>query len=111
MQSTAKVRAEVAVVANPCVVSSQLARARGLPRYFTGKPCKNGHVAARYTKCRNCVECNPQRASRHPRVEDMTPDQLRRYEAAKRRASLMRLRAKFKRLWGVQQVSAGPPPV
>ena len=26
-------------------------------RYFTGKPCMNGHVAQRYTSNHNCVEC------------------------------------------------------
>ena len=25
--------------------------------YFTGKPCKNGHVARRFTKNRNCEDC------------------------------------------------------
>ncbi len=30
--------------------------ARGLPRYFTGKPCQRGHVAERKTSGGNCVE-------------------------------------------------------
>lgn len=34
---------------------------RGLPRYFTGKPCKNGHIAERVTKKCDCVECNNER--------------------------------------------------
>ena len=25
--------------------------------YFTGKPCKRGHIALRYTKTHSCVEC------------------------------------------------------
>lgn len=29
----------------------------GLPRYFTGKPCKNGHIAERYTGNKTCCEC------------------------------------------------------
>ena len=28
-----------------------------LPRYFTGEPCKNEHIAERYTKGNDCVEC------------------------------------------------------
>lgn len=32
------------------------AKARGLPHYFTGKPCVNGHIALRKTKGA-CVEC------------------------------------------------------
>lgn len=36
--------------------------------YFTGKPCKRGHVAPRFTSTRNCVECNKERG----RVANMT---------------------------------------
>lgn len=34
------------------------ARRRGLKHYFTGLPCKRGHIAERFTSTRNCVECN-----------------------------------------------------
>jgi len=30
----------------------------GLTRYFTGKPCPQGHVAERKVSNRDCVECN-----------------------------------------------------
>jgi 5-methylcytosine-specific restriction endonuclease McrA len=30
----------------------------GLDRYFTGKPCKHGHVEQRVTKRCECLECN-----------------------------------------------------
>ena len=39
------------------IVSKEEARERGLKRYFTGKPCKNGHVAERFTTGGGCVEC------------------------------------------------------
>ena len=39
------------------LVSRQEALARGLKRYFTGNPCKNGHVAERFTGPRGCCEC------------------------------------------------------
>jgi hypothetical protein len=32
--------------------------AAGAPRYFTGKPCKKGHVAERFTNNATCVECH-----------------------------------------------------
>ena len=38
-------------------VSRQYAIEHNLPRYFTGKPCINGHIAERYTKKTNCTEC------------------------------------------------------
>lgn len=33
------------------------ARALGLQRYFTGKPCARGHVAERYVRSHCCVAC------------------------------------------------------
>jgi hypothetical protein len=33
----------------------------GLKRYFTGKPCCNGHIAERQTSNRGCVVCIPMR--------------------------------------------------
>ena len=34
------------------------AKKLGLKRYFTGKPCKYGHVSERFTSARKCIECN-----------------------------------------------------
>lgn len=36
----------------------------GLNRYFTGKPCVNGHVAERYTCNKTCVVCEAQRKAK-----------------------------------------------
>jgi 5-methylcytosine-specific restriction endonuclease McrA len=38
-------------------VEKQFAIAAGFDRYFTGVPCKNGHVAARRVQNNACVEC------------------------------------------------------
>jgi hypothetical protein len=38
--------------------------AKNGPRYFTGKPCKNGHIAERYSGNRECVECGKARVMR-----------------------------------------------
>lgn len=40
------------------IVSLAEARDAGLPRYFTGVPCKRGHVAERFTCDKHCSECN-----------------------------------------------------
>lgn len=37
------------------------ARAKGLDKYFTGKPCKHGHVAARFVYG-NCTACMREQA-------------------------------------------------
>jgi len=39
------------------IVSREEAKSNGLRRFFTGDPCKNGHVAERYTKTGHCTEC------------------------------------------------------
>lgn len=46
------------------VISRKEAKALNLKRYFTGKPCKNGHIAVRYTEG-NCVECNRLSVTQH----------------------------------------------
>lgn len=39
------------------VISLQQAKSLGLLHYFTGKPCKQGHVTKRQTSDRSCCEC------------------------------------------------------
>lgn len=39
------------------IVSRKFALQNGLSRYFTGKPCKRGHVSSRFTKQASCVQC------------------------------------------------------
>lgn len=38
-------------------ISREEALARGLKKYFTGLPCKHGHVCQRYTVTTACVKC------------------------------------------------------
>jgi hypothetical protein len=38
------------------------AAAAGVEIYFTGRPCKRGHVAMRTTINGACIECNRQRS-------------------------------------------------
>jgi hypothetical protein len=39
------------------IITRADAKAQGLPRYFTGRPCKHGHVVERKTHDRKCVKC------------------------------------------------------
>ena len=39
------------------IISRSEAKALGLKEYYTGKPCKHGHIAERYVSTRQCVEC------------------------------------------------------
>lgn len=48
--------------ASIAVISRAEAKAQGLKRYFTGKPCKHGHVAERSVGSSNCIACLQERA-------------------------------------------------
>ena len=56
------------------IVTLKEAREQGLTRYFTGKPCKNGHVSERFVSCAVCCEC--EREKTRKRYED-NPDYSR----------------------------------
>jgi hypothetical protein len=47
---------------HPEIISRSEARARGLTFYWTGKPCKRGHIAKRYASDSSCVTCAVDRA-------------------------------------------------
>lgn len=55
-------------------LSRLAAQVRGEKFYFTGEPCKNGHISKRYTKTYNCLECQRERRS--------DPDELNKRNAA-----------------------------
>ena len=44
------------------LISRSEAQKRGLLLYFTGKPCKNGHIDFRYTSKGMCVTCTKQKS-------------------------------------------------
>ena len=41
---------------------------QGLSTYFTGKPCKHGHVARRYVLNWTCVACHAQKSIAHQQI-------------------------------------------
>lgn len=53
------------------VISRSAALELGLKRYFTGKPCKYGHICERYAKTKVCAECSilQQRKRRQENLE------------------------------------------
>lgn len=49
-------------IANPCpiIIDRQAAADSGRTRFYTGRPCKHGHMAERFVSGGGCVECvNP----------------------------------------------------
>lgn len=39
------------------IIDRQTAVAQGLTKYYTGTPCKHGHLSERYTKAASCCAC------------------------------------------------------
>jgi hypothetical protein len=99
------------------IISQCTAKARGLKRYFTGKPCTLGHITERYVASFVCVECqrrqNPKRkaaynrkwraANRDQRRKAIAkwraanPDKNRQYDARQRTKRAKQRQADFRR--------------
>lgn len=58
--------AETVICYSGELVSRKNAKAAGITRYFTGKPCPHGHIAQRMTSGTACVECVRLRRLRNP---------------------------------------------
>jgi hypothetical protein len=70
------------------IISRKEAKARGLVRYFTGKPCRHGHVAERYLNSGSCVDCQKEWHRRYGpdcRKQRYDPDYHRRYQETHRK--------------------------
>lgn len=39
------------------LITRKSAQQLNMTRYFTGKPCKRGHIASRLTSCGKCSVC------------------------------------------------------
>jgi hypothetical protein len=81
------------------IITRAEARAQRLPRYFTGKPCANGHAATRYTCNAMCVECSVMHHLKPRTKKPATPEQKERarekskeYHAANRDSCLAKMR-------------------
>ena len=63
------------------MIALDMARQAGLTRYFTGEPCKHGHVAERIVSTRVCVECHriTQARYRKENPEAVAATEARRY--------------------------------
>ena len=52
------------------IISKSAAKSIGLKKYFTGKPCKYGHVDLRFTASNKCLSCHELTLNRKPFVSD-----------------------------------------
>ena len=78
--------------------AKQLARRAGLTRYFTGVPCKQGHLAERMTVNSDCVECLSARRVRQGQTAEYKARDCenvkRRYRTDPRVKELRKLRSR-----------------
>lgn len=51
------------------ILTRKDAKVRGLKRYFSGRPCKNGHIAERWTNSGSCAECTLERSRSRDRKD------------------------------------------
>jgi len=68
-------------------VSRQEAKERGLKFYFTGKPCKRGHIAERYTSNGKCIRCEKDyQVDYYADNKEAIAEQRKSYQAANKEA-------------------------
>lgn len=70
------------------VINRKIAIELGLKRYFTGKPCKYGHVSERILPSSNCAVCAKINASK--KVSEMTDEQVEKKRKSARKSSAKR---------------------
>ncbi len=77
------------------IVTLQEAVSNGLDRYYTGKPCKRGHVSSRRTSTRACIDCSKMETAKR---QELYPDRNKIYrEQNRERLKPLRASAEAKR--------------
>ena len=67
-------------------MSHKEAAACGLSRFWTGRPCKSGHLAARYVSNRQCVQCNAEQTAERQRLKAAVDPSYRMYKSVQHRS-------------------------
>jgi hypothetical protein len=85
------------------IISCVEAKILGLSRYFTGKPCKHGHVGERFVANGTCIECQrirlgalsetPETKARAAAYRAKNAERLKQINAAYRKENRDRIRA------------------
>lgn len=78
------------------IIDRKTARAAGLKRYFTGKPCVNGHVDYRTVVRGSCFECCRKRwRERYAANREKCLERNKKYRAANRAATIAKGRKRY----------------
>lgn len=64
------------------IITRKQATALDLKFYFTGEPCKYGHISERYVSIKNCVKCQKSKAAANSRLRlSMNRDEVIKYNS------------------------------
>jgi len=77
-----------------CLVTRIKAKSLGYRRFFTGKPCHQGHVAERYVCNKQCVQCNAESARDRERQRCKIDASHRMFRSVQRRSG-QRLKGRY----------------
>jgi hypothetical protein len=86
-------------VALPDIIGRDEARALGLKRFFTGKPCKHRHVAERIVSSHRCTECDRASALKWRTANLEKARERDRARARKHRAADPEKAREYLRVW------------
>ncbi len=71
---------------SPSPISRAEAAECGLSRFYTGKPCRAGHVAERYVGNKHCVACNAEKTRLRERQRGLLDPSYRMFRSVQRRS-------------------------
>ncbi len=77
-------------------ISREEATASGLARFFTGKPCRNGHIAERLVSNYDCLICLAERSRRRRAEHPREKQAINRRYYAKNAAAVQAINAKWR---------------
>ena len=81
------------------MVSRKEAMEAGLERYFTGKPCKSGHIAERYVNDGHCLCCNAEKNKKYRQDnKEKVAEQKKKYYIDNKEYFYLQFKLRQKRL-------------
>ena len=83
----------------PDIIGRDAASALGLKRFFTGEPCKHGHVAERIVSSHRCTECDRASALKWRTANLEKARERDRKRARKHRAADPEKAREYLRVW------------
>lgn len=75
------------IIEGQALLTREKAATCGLSRFWTGRPCKSGHLAERYVSNRQCVQCNAEKTSTRERLKRAADPSYRMFRSVQCRSS------------------------